>query len=258
MNRCGKIASRIVGQKAFVTSVPKAGTHLLVHTLSCFPNLYDHGTLVYRSQDEQLLAIRHLTRGSIVSSHMVPDPRLLEILTGGRISTFFIIRDPRDVCVSLMHYIRREPDHYFHRFLDSFADDDSLLSAIIHGYSEPRGSEHAWLGSIDSVYRRRLGWCDIKSCLTVRFEDLVGEEGGGDRSRQRDTLTRVAHHLSLRLSSEKLDEIASSVFSTTTTTFRRGRIGAWKETFTADHRSQFKSVAGPLLIDLGYEAADTW
>jgi len=41
-------------------------------------------------------------------------------------------------------------------------------------------------------------------------------------------------------------------------TFRKGQVGEWKEVFTEEHKELIKSVAGKLLIDLGYETDLAW
>jgi hypothetical protein len=40
--------------------------------------------------------------------------------------------------------------------------------------------------------------------------------------------------------------------------FRKGIVGDWKNYFNDHHKSRFKSVAGELLIALGYEKDDNW
>ena len=40
--------------------------------------------------------------------------------------------------------------------------------------------------------------------------------------------------------------------------FRKGTSGDWVNHFTADNRHEFHSIAGQLLIELGYEESDDW
>jgi len=47
--------------------------------------------------------------------------------------------------------------------------------------------------------------------------------------------------------------IADGVFDVTSPTFRRGLIGSWKEHFTAEHLRAFTEIAGPTLVEWGYE-----
>jgi hypothetical protein len=93
--------------------------------------------------------------------------------------------------------------------------------------------------------------------LTVRFEDLVGSNGGGDDAKQLATVKAIAKHASIELSEERAQEIASNLFGNKGT-FRKGQIGAWKEEFTAEHKDLFKQYGGELLIKLGYEKDLNW
>jgi hypothetical protein len=38
-------------------------------------------------------------------------------------------------------------------------------------------------------------------------------------------------------------------------TFRKGQIGGWREEFSSEHEQAAKEVAGPLLVELGYEVS---
>lgn len=39
---------------------------------------------------------------------------------------------------------------------------------------------------------------------------------------------------------------------------RRGIVGEWQEHFTQEHKDYFKEIAGPLLVQLGYEQDNDW
>jgi hypothetical protein len=41
-------------------------------------------------------------------------------------------------------------------------------------------------------------------------------------------------------------------------TFRKGQIGSWREEFSAEHERAVREIAGPLLVELGYEANPQW
>jgi hypothetical protein len=171
----------------------------------------------------------------------------------------FISRDPRDVCISLLHYIEREPEHYFHSSYNSLPDVHSRLLAIITGHEGiSPGNSQACLPSVEENFRHRLEWLDHSRCCGVTFEELVGPAGGGDRERQIATIRRIADHLAVRLAARDIDHIADNVFCTRTSTFRRGQVGDWSQEMTATHKAAFKETAGQLLIDLGYEKGNEW
>jgi hypothetical protein len=41
-------------------------------------------------------------------------------------------------------------------------------------------------------------------------------------------------------------------------TFRKGQIGGWREEFSEEHGRAAREIAGPLLVELGYEANPEW
>ena len=41
-------------------------------------------------------------------------------------------------------------------------------------------------------------------------------------------------------------------------TFRKGQIGGWREEFSEEHAQAARETAGPLLVELGYEADPEW
>jgi len=55
-----------------------------------------------------------------------------------------------------------------------------------------------------------------------------------------------------------LHDIADRAFDTTVHSFRRGRIGGWREHFKAHHVAAFKRVANWALVHYQYERDDGW
>jgi hypothetical protein len=86
----------------------------------------------------------------------------------------------------------------------------------------------------------------------VRFEDLVGVEGRGSEGAQRLAVGRVAAHLGVEAGEETMRALQEGLFGVGRT-FRKGQIGGWREEFTAEHERAVEEVAGPLLVELGYE-----
>lgn len=254
-----RFAGRFFGPKVLVTSVPKSGTNLLIHTLSLFPQLSYDGTIVGLSSREKNQRISKIRRGCVLSCHQTKSPGLEDILNQSKIKVLYIIRDPRDVTVSLHYWIKRTKYHYFHETYNGFSSDHDRLEKIIAGY-EPEMSDGNKKGivSIDYHFRRSLSWMDDRKCLTIRFENLVGLSGGGVKEQQFATITSIAGFLNTQLSSKDIKYIGDNIFSSRTATFRKGQIGSWREEFSEEHKVAFKDVAGQLLIDLGYEKDFNW
>jgi hypothetical protein len=182
-----------------------------------------------------------------------------EVIAARGIRPVFMLRDPRDVCVSFMRYVLREPGHAKHALYASLPDDDARLMATIRG--RPAGPDAAlepMVASIDTVFRRRLTWLEHPGTLVVRFEALVGPEGGGTAAAQSEALRGLAGHLGLTIDDAALVAIADRVFWSGARTFRRGAIGGWRSELNAEHVAAFKAVAGQLLIELEYETSLDW
>lgn len=103
-----------------------------------------------------------------------------------------------------------------------------------------------------------MPWIGTKECLTVRFEDLIGHDGGGNKKSQLQTAASVIRHLGLDLPQYRIEEIARKTFSTGSKTFRKGQIGDWRNHFNEDLKRCCKESLGPILIELGYERDDDW
>jgi hypothetical protein len=58
---------------------------------------------------------------------------------------------------------------------------------------------------------------------------------------------------------EKLLNIAiTSINPKKSHTFRQGKVGTWRHSFTTHHKETMKEIAGSLLIKLGYETHYNW
>jgi len=132
----------------FANSFPKSGTHLLTQVMAGFTRLgpavesglpavvtFDGFTGRQRSPGEILADLHRFQPGDIGYGHVHAFPTALELLSGPRWATYFILRDPRDVVVSHVHYIAEmAPSHihhrYYHEVLTSF---DERLRASITG-----------------------------------------------------------------------------------------------------------------------------
>ena len=178
-------------------------------------------------------------------------------------SIILIIRDPRDMVVSLAHMIQTSKKNP----KDTIALEPLLLDLI-----EARKQNYIpWGNDIHDKYLsiREIGSCNyfqlflpymrFKKCLTIRFENLVGEKGGGSFEKQFATIQQIAEHIGRPITVTRILEICDQLFGATAT-FREGKIGAWQKYFTPAVKAAFKAMPGSngLLIELGYEKDDQW
>lgn len=262
-----------------VTSFPKAGTHLLTSALEHFPGflreIYPGGF------DAICAAATSILPGEVAVTHLGSAPAAFDNFISCGVKTIFILRDPRDVCVSGVQFYLRSPQTalltwYFRRCIDN--DGDRLMAEIIGIPREDAARAVESAGLPDELKRRFLAqgqdvWMerdiaartriftpimDNADVLTVRFENLVGERGGGTDEAQRTEIERIAAHLGMSLSPAEIDCIIAGAFDTKSPTFRKGLIGDWRNHFAPEHKAAFKRVAGRLLIELGYEKDSDW
>jgi hypothetical protein len=64
---------------------------------------------------------------------------------------------------------------------------------------------------------------------------------------------RVATHLGLPVNERVVGLVGENLFGSGRT-FRKGQIGGWREEFEKEHERAVEEVAGPLLVEMGYEA----
>lgn len=241
-------------RRVFANSVPKAGTFLLQRCLLALPGARDaHLHLDLRQSDEEQRAWLGLQpEGAVVTGHLVHEPRFVRLVRESDVAHVLIVRDPRDVAVSYAEYAARAAHHYLHAHFSALAPEARLLAAI-EGVPGDVPWDSVALRDVGAVFGQFLPWRDEPGTLLVRFEDLVGPQGGGDAATQRATIRRVARHVGVELDDAALSAAAARVFDPGSPTFRRGGRGEWRERFASAHRVAFARVAGDLLAVLGYD-----
>ena len=96
-------------------------------------------------------------------------------------------------------------------------------------------------------------------CCIIKFENLVGVKGGGSLERQQAEIYRIADFLDLEITPSEMDFITENLHGLRPVdqrrrvqTFRKGRIGQWKEYFKPEHEQLFNEKFYPLLEKWGY------
>jgi hypothetical protein len=267
-------------------SIPKSGTHLLVSLLEAFAfrqseahlsaGLVDlntsrnplkqlekwicrRGAPGYEvSVDSAALtasgrclgrALARVGPGQYVESHVPYSRALSELIRDRGLKMLFIYRDPRDVALSYVNHMLRDRHYPPARYFQADDDANSQVQRVLDGLTYGRGGV---LAPLVERYRRCLGWLDAPGVLVLRFEDLIGSNGGGDDARQREAVARVVDYLGLDLSVADCARVAEQVFFTGAETFHKGRIGSWSEVFDAQTRKRFATEMGEVLSMLGY------
>jgi len=243
----------------FVQSVPKSGTHVVFECLKAFgyaePPTLDLPHFNAPIQDGVFYNLQHMPM-SCLSQPYRQIGRFVDSLS--RSVIVFIIRDPRDVAVSLAHYLALQDDYHITASLFRGMPADERISRVIVGDYPIPIYLNRYLnlsGSIRELFMPYLSLCGgtFPNVWRVRFEDIIGANGGGDTERQLETIwgLQLALHVPGRP-----DCYSDSIFSTESLTYRKGRIGDHLIDFSQDHHELFQQSAGELLRPLGY--ADRW
>jgi len=254
-----------IGARVLAISMPKSGTHLLTALLDAIPGMRFSGYHLTEAEvagrrgpvDRLDRALRRVRQGQYLSGHLPARPAVVGCVAELGYRTIFIVRDPRDVAVSDLHYILGFRQHPLHERLHRMPTEDERLLAMITGIDDTRDG-HPLLEPMGQRVAGYLGWMSSDQTLTVRFEDLVGPSGGGSHDRQRATVSAVLNHLDRLDDPDDVDRISRAVWSPTSSTFRRGAIGDWRLHFRPVHVERVKGLAGSQLIALGYESDLDW
>ncbi len=250
----------------FANSFPKSGTHLLTQVLHGFIELgpaVDSGLpaiVTYAGDSGEprpLTAIKadvqRLRPGDVAYGHLHAHPQIVDLLDREGMANYFILRDPRDVVVSHVHYVTEmAPRHAHHDYYQELENYEAQLRTSILGRPD-------WMHPFPDIRARfepYLGWLESPGTLVIHFEDLVEHRD--------DALVLILGHAVGRGFPIEVDRehavavLARSIDPQRSPTFRAGRVGAWKDRFTPEITRLFKEVAGDLLVALGYEMGYDW
>ena len=275
-----KDPERAAASPIFLDSLPKSGTHLLAKALTGLPGIEHSG----RHMDRKTIAefadqgvvfplegrediniqsdfpwierlLESIPAGRFLTAHLNFHPKVHETLLRMNFKILLMMRDPRDVVMSWADYIARERNHLLHPFFVN-TDLNYRITCGIQGVSgEITGTRRQ--PSIAELISGHLKWKTEGRAFLVRFEELIGDKGGGSREIQRRMIRKLAAFLETECDEPVVDGICTSLFGGTYT-FNSGLIGRWRKGFSEAHKALFKETAGRMLIDLGYEASMNW
>lgn len=203
----------------------------------------------------------HHKKNIFLTGHTEYNTALANNLIHKNYRIILLIRDPRDRLVSNANFILTDPLPANHPFKNDL--ENKSLSELIDILMEtPKKIRH---NAGVEYHKKQLQWYNKhrNNCLIIKFEDLVGPQGGGSTSKQLESLKKIYKHLNLQAPKESnLLKFASSLYGGTFTFDhgQKGQIGNWKNIFTEKQKQHYKSIEGncQLLIDLNYEKDDKW
>ncbi len=251
----------------FANSFPKSGTHLLTQILQGFTQLgpavdsglpaivtYQGDTGRPREPAEITQDLHRLLPGDIAYGHLHAQAETMDFLCGPGFATYLILRDPRDVVVSHVHYVTEMESNHAHHdyYTQELASFEERLHTSILGLPD----SPVPFPDIRARLSPYLGWLERSEIAYLQYEWFAEDE--------LYFFTRILEHaiqhgFPCSLPTEQaLHVLAISVDPTRSPTFRQGKTGGWREHFNLASKSLFKEVAGDLLVDLGYEVNHDW
>ncbi len=243
----------------FVVITPeKTGTHLLTKAISQLTGLKTINCWDHNRTSEFLINLLEQAKNedAFLHMHAFPHEHIINTFRQRGHKVIFLMRDPRDQAISLLFYLQQgwqygpiTQEHPFRKL--SF--DEQLLEIIT--------GERFGLPMTKNIIGERIPWMRLKSFFvcTVKFENLVGHEGGGSDKAQQKELKKICKHIGLKLSKTQIKERSAGLFGKPgEKTFRSGQIGEWKKYFKDEHINAFKNHAGEILILTGYEKNLNW
>jgi len=250
------------GPRVVANSMPKSGTHLVTELLDQLGGMRFSGhaamfieTDRHRNTEEGLALLerrmRRLRPSHYMGSHLICDPRVEAIISDADVQLVTILRDPRAIVVSAKNYLYNAT-WMPHRdwLIDWLGDERSVMELVIRGHGEP--GDEVYVPDIGTHFHAYAQWKDSPAGLTVRFEDLVGPQGGGSAEVQNRVVGEVLDHLGLRQADEPVESVASRIFSGRSITFHGGQSDAWKAELPEDLQAELLDRCGDDMRALGY------
>jgi hypothetical protein len=181
---------------------------------------------------------------SVGHQHLLCDQIYLQALAENDIAALFISRDPRDALLSMLNYARTQnkPAHVANVLSEMSGDD--AIELLLTG-----GEAFVPFGDYYDAYS---AWLEAPGLLAVRFEDLIGQRGGGSVERQVETVSALFRHAGVAADAAKVAKAAGSAFNERAGTFFKGQVGAWRSAFSPRVERSFERHAGHLLDKWGY------
>ena len=240
--------------RIFCSSMPKSGTHLLNNAIKLLTQLKPHPSYGFsiHSPEKFAAVIRALQPSQFLLTHLPYTKEMGHILTENNFRNFLMIRDPRDQIVSQAYWVQTHPKVWPHAV--GMPTNDIILSIISDGVVFKNPCYRSY-----TDHKAFLDWQQVPSFCTVKFEHLVGPQGGGSKKLQHQEIAKIAAHIHLKVNKQIIEHVAAHIFGNSLS-FRKGKIGSWKNIFTPQHFRAFQQNTKlmQLLIDLKYEKDPTW
>lgn len=236
-----------------VVTIPKSGSHLLGKAISLIPG-------------SNFSFFTHTNRVTQTKMNLTPERPVI-----------FLIRDLRDIFVSYVYHLDKIfTNHSVSMSIDLLGASEKsqdVLETIIPHWAELNFSqkltavlEHNDLSPLDfkNYIKPCIDISEFHNTVVIRFENLVGPKGGGNKVSQINEVSKIASAYGKDLSRSQIIRICDRLFGIDdlvgkwNNTFRSGQIGSWKNHFEESHKELFKINYNDFLFYFGYIDTPDW
>lgn len=246
-------------KKTFVNSLPKSGTNLLAKCLLLFGykecGHISSGTVLDKKMIAFIRRVLWMTKGQgysigINSPIEVRKPPIDSILNGIKDDQFItahvgyrqdlletiidkgyvpiqVIRDPRAVLASFVPFVLTYKKHFLHTTFKSLSHHERYKT-VLEGIS----IDGLTLQPLRTYCMALDPWLNSEQVHRIRFEDIVGAQGGGTDEQCLNVLEHLAS--ALDLPDDRITQVAEDLYGPGRCTFRKGKIDSWREEIPSD------------------------
>jgi len=268
----GAIEPVAITPRILINSFPKSGTHLAILVTSHLAErqtpqhwvgtFHDNSwSTDWVDVDYTVGIIKAQPPGTWMNGHLGYKPEIDSALREMGTAVIFVYRDLRDVVVSQVYHIENPDDNLYKHpgkaeFMDLGSHEDRI-EKVITGLGKYAGIIERW-----ELYAE---WVFNDWVYPVRYEDMIGDREGVasgiiDFVLNRSLRDEPGIKMLLTSNIHNAFNYAVDIMGRTdlSSSFRRGKVGSWKEEFTDQHKKIFKKLADDWLIILGYEEDNRW
>ena len=253
-------------------TIPKSGSHMAIKAL----HLMTGTPPIWHTQFPSFWNIP--PEKGFLYTHFCLSPQLEQNYRDLKsLKKIIMIRDLRDVAVSMVRQIQKAPwPGMSKEERDAFLQmpfDEQLLFVIGYEYDiyevaaiAPNSNQV----SLTRVAAQAIEYAQDPNNLVMRYENLIGEQGGGNEEDQLNELCAIASFIEIDLDPLQIIDIAKQLYGNDhdpfgktslrnyKSTFSKGKTGSWKTCFKEEHIRLFKEKLGDALILLDYEQNYNW
>lgn len=252
-----RISGRFNGPKVIINSIPKAGTNLADNLFLRLPKLRFSGKRTIRKLthniEETIHEIGKMSKGVYHLAHIEYDNTIDTALSISDVKMILIIRDPRQIIVSHYKYVTEiDTNHKTHDFFKGLESDKERINIILKGQENIVKPFH-------ELIQNYAEWQKSKNVLTIKYEDLVGPNGGGTTEAQKEAILKIGEFIKISLSKNQINDLTSQIYNPKSPTFRKGQLDGWRSHLNEEHCATIKnSIVGLWMIENGYEQNNDW